>query len=106
MNSIKQLAGQTLVYGMGTIVPRVLNYALLTPFYTRIFPVETGEYGVVTELYAYVVFLLVILSYGMETGFFRYAEKHTNASEVYSTSLISLFSTSGNLLRSSYENRF
>jgi len=54
-----------------------------------------GEYGVVTELYAYVVFLLVILTYGMETGFFRYAEKHTNANEVYSTSLISLFSTSG-----------
>ena len=75
------------------MIPRLLNYLLLTPFFTRVFLL--GEYGIVTELYAYVVFLLVILTYGMETGFFRYAEKHSNSNEVYSTSLISLFSTSG-----------
>ena len=73
MNPLKKLAGQTLVYGMGTIVPRLLNYFLLTPFYTRIF--ITGEYGVITELYAYIAFLLVLLTYGMETAFFRFAEK-------------------------------
>ncbi len=77
---------------MGTVVPRLLNYIVLTPFFTRIF--KLGEYGVVTELYAYVVFLMVILTYGMETGYFRYAEKNKNPDEVYTTSLVSLFITS------------
>ncbi len=71
-NPIKSLAGQTAVYGMGTIIPRLLNY-LLVPFYTRVF--SQHEYGQVTELYAYVAFLLVLLTYGMETAFFRYAQK-------------------------------
>lgn len=77
---------------MGTIVPRLLNYLLLTPFYTRIF-IE-GEYGVVTELYAYVAFLLVLLTYGMETSFFRFAETETNKDRVFTTALGSLFVTS------------
>ncbi|MCK4465147.1 MAG: oligosaccharide flippase family protein, partial [Bacteroidales bacterium] len=92
MNHIKQLAGQTAIYGLGTMVPRFLNYALLTPFYTRIF--KLGEYGVVTELYAYVVVFLVILTYGMETGFFRFAEKEKNKEKVFTTALLSLLTTS------------
>ena len=92
MNHIKQLAGQTAIYGLGTMIPRFLNYALLTPFYTRIF--MPGEYGVVTELYAYVVVLLVILTYGMETGFFRFAEKEKNNEKVFTTALLSLLTTS------------
>lgn len=76
---------------MGTIVPRVLNYLLLTPFYTRVF--VTGEYGVITELYAYVAFLMVLLTYGMETAFFRYAESEADKEKVYRTSLTSLFFT-------------
>jgi O-antigen/teichoic acid export membrane protein len=92
LNPIRQLFGQTAVYGMGTVVPRLLNYIVLTPFFTRIF--QIGEYGVVTELYAYVVFLMVILTYGMETGYFRYAEKNKDPDEVYTTSLVSLFITS------------
>ncbi|HPM91442.1 MAG TPA: oligosaccharide flippase family protein [Bacteroidales bacterium] len=92
MNPLKKLAGQTLVYGMGTIVPRLLNYFLLTPFYTRIF--ITGEYGVITELYAYMAFLLVLLTYGMETAFFRFAGKEPDPKKVFSTSLVSLFVTS------------
>ena len=91
MNPLRQLAGQTLIYGMGTIVPRVLNYLLLTPFYTRVF--ITGEYGVITELYAYVAFLMVLLTYGMETAFFRYAESEADKEKVYRTSLTSLFFT-------------
>ena len=55
LNYIKQLAGQTAVYGLGVVVPRLLTYLLLTPFYTRVF--ERAEYGIITELYAYVVFL-------------------------------------------------
>lgn len=92
MNQIKKLAGQTVIYGFGTIAPRLLNFLLLTPFYTRIF--EQKEYGVFTELYAYIVFLLVILTYGMETGFFRFSKSEKDFSKVYSTSLISLFITS------------
>ena len=91
-NPIKQLFGQTAVYGLGIVLPRVLNYILLTPFYTRIFPQE--EYGIITELYAYVVFLLVILTYGMETGFFRFASDKNDKNRVYSSALTSLFTTS------------
>ncbi|KKL19795.1 hypothetical protein LCGC14_2461900 [marine sediment metagenome] len=96
MNPIKQLFGQTAVYGFGTVVPRLLNYLLLTPFFTRVF--DLGEYGVVTELYAYVVFLIIILTYGMETGFFRYAQLHKDGNEVFSTSVLSLFATSAGFI--------
>ncbi|MEN8226963.1 MAG: oligosaccharide flippase family protein [Bacteroidota bacterium] len=91
-NPIKQLFGQTAVYGLGIVLPRLLNYVLLTPFYTRVF--DKATYGVITELYAYVVFLLVILTYGMETGFFRYASKSDKREKVYTTVLGSLFFTS------------
>lgn len=91
-NPIKQLFGQTAVYGLGIVLPRVLNYLLLTPFYTRVF--EKSEYGVITELYAYVVFLLVILTYGMETGYFRYASDSDKKERVYTSVLTSLFITS------------
>jgi len=86
-NPIRQLAGQTAVYGLSSIIGRLLNY-LLVPLYTRIF--LTGEYGVVTEMYAYVSFLMVLLTYGMETGYFRFATTHTNPRMVFSTALISL----------------
>jgi len=92
LKPLKKLAGQTAVYGMGTIVPRLLNYLLLTPFYTRIF--LEGQYGMVTELYAYVAFLLVLLTYGMETSFFRFAESEKSKDSVFTTTLTSLFVTS------------
>lgn len=90
MNALKKLAGQTAIYGMGTIVPRLLNY-LLTPFYTRI--LLEGEYGTVTELYAYVAFLMVLLTYGMETTYFRYASGSDNPNKVYGTALSSIVVT-------------
>ena len=71
-NPIKALAGQTVIYGMGTIVPRLLNY-LLVPLYTRVF--VAGVYGQITDLYAWMAFLLALLTYGMETTFFRYTQK-------------------------------
>ena len=61
---LKQLAGQTAIYGVGTIVPRFLNY-LLFPYLTRL--MTTGEYGVVTDLYALIPFALVVLTMGLET---------------------------------------
>ena len=72
MQSLKQLAGQTAIYGMSSIVGRFLNY-LLTPLYTYQFIAK--EYGVVTEMYAYVAFLVVLLTFGMETSFFRFVSK-------------------------------
>lgn len=92
MKEVRKLAGQTLVYGLGTIVPRFLNYGILTFLYTRIF--STREYGVVTELYAWMVVMLVVLTYGMETGFFRFSQKADDSEKVFSTSLISLVITS------------
>ena len=91
MNPLKQLAGQTAIYGLSSIVGRLLNY-LLVPLYTRYF--IPAEYGVVTELYAYVAFLVIILTYGLETAFFRFSQKQYDKKLVYSTSLISLIVSS------------
>ena len=91
-NPITQLFGQTAVYGLGIVLPRLLNYVLLTPFYTRVF--DRASYGIITELYAYVVFLLVILTYGMETGYFRYASSSKESGKIYTTVLSALFISS------------
>lgn len=95
MSSLRSLLGQTAIYGVSSIVGRVMNFFILTPFYTRIF--DKVEYGAITELYAYVAFLLVFLTYGMETAFFRFASKEKDPSKqsvVFSTAAISLLSTS------------
>ena len=81
-NSIQMLAGQTAIYGLGTILPRLLNFAILTPFYTRV--LGEGSYGTVTEIYAYVVVVMVIITFGMETGFFRFASGQSDIKKVYS----------------------
>lgn len=91
MNPFKKLAGQTAIYGLPTIIGRLLNY-LLVPLYTRVF--QPSEYGVVTEMYAYVSFLFVILTYGMETAFFRYSNNQQDHNSVFGTSLFTLSITS------------
>ena len=92
-NPLKKLAGQTAIYGLSTILPRLLNY-LLVPLYT--YKLTTPEdFGINTEIYAYISFLNVILTYGMETAFFNFVNKNENKNVVYSTALISLLSTSG-----------
>lgn len=88
MNPLKRLLGQTAIYGLSSIVGRLLNY-LLVPLYTRVF--LPNEYGVVVELYAYVGFFNVILTYGMETSFFRFSEKYKDYLRVFSTAISSLF---------------
>lgn len=90
-NPIKSLAGQTLVYGLGTFVPRLLNY-FLVPFYTRVF--DEQAYGQITELYAYIAFLMVLLTYGMETAFFRFAQKR-DSSDVFNSAFSLLLFSSG-----------
>jgi O-antigen/teichoic acid export membrane protein len=87
----RKLAGQTALYGMGTIVPRFLNYVVLTPFYTRIF--TEAQYGMVTNLYAYIVFLLILLTYGLETGYFKFIKSEQEPARVFSTIMVSLFTT-------------
>lgn len=93
MAGIKSLAKDTAIYGVSSIVGRFLNWCLV-PLYTITFPV--AEYGVVTFVYSVVALALIILTYGMETGFFRFAnhERWKEPMEVYSTSLISLAVTS------------
>lgn len=91
MKVYKQLAGQTAMYGLSSIVGRLLNY-LLVPLYTRVF--EAGEYGVVTQLYAYVTFFNILFTYGLETSFFRYTRGEEDAKKVYSTSALSIIFTS------------
>ena len=90
-NPIKALAGQTVIYGMGTIVPRLLNY-LLVPLYVRVF--AAGVYGQITDLYAWIAFLLALLTYGMETTFFRYTQKE-NPDKVFNNIVSCIIVTTG-----------
>ena len=71
---MKSLAKDTAVYGLSSIVGRFLNY-LLVPLYTNVISAQSGGYGIVTNLYAYVALILVLLTFGMETTFFRFANK-------------------------------
>jgi O-antigen/teichoic acid export membrane protein len=80
-NPIKKLLGQTAVYGLSSIVGRLLNY-LLVPLYTSVFA-EPSDYGVVSELYAWVAFLVVFLTFGMETAFFRFLQDKDDKDKVF-----------------------
>lgn len=89
MSGVKNLMKDTAVYGLSSIVGRFLNWCLV-PMYTYMF--TAAEYGVVTNLYAYVALALIILTYGMETGFFRFAnhERWHSPGQVYTTALRTL----------------
>lgn len=90
MASLKSLAKDTAIYGLSSIVGRFLNY-LLVPVYTAAMSVESGGYGVVTNVYAWVALVLVLLTCGMETGFFRFANKgEDDPLRVYSTALLAV----------------
>lgn len=91
MSVLKKLAGQTAIYGVSSIVARFLNY-LLVPLHTYVFAPE--RFGVITEMYAYVAFLIILLTYGMETAFFRFSTKEgQEPNTVFSTVLSSLVGT-------------
>ena len=92
MNPLKQLAGQTAIYGLSSIVARVINF-FFVPLYTRM--LTTGNYGLASELLAYIALLQVVLTFGLETGFFRFASKEKSRAElIFSTALFSLGATS------------
>ena len=83
VTAIKRLAGQTAIYGIPSILGRILNY-LLVPLYT--YGLLTQQmYGVVNLFYSYMALLMVILTYGMETAFFRFSEMEEDKNRVYST---------------------
>jgi O-antigen/teichoic acid export membrane protein len=90
LNQIKKLGGQTVVYGLSSIVPKFLAY-LLNPLYAYTWgPEKIGQY---TILYTYIIFLNIILTYGMETGFFFFSKKESNSGKVFGTTFLSLCST-------------
>lgn len=94
MANLKSLAKDTAIYGMSSILGRFLNY-LLVPLYTSNISAASGGYGIITNLYAYTALLMVILTYGMETTFFRYANKtNEDPQKVYSSTLIMVGFTS------------
>jgi O-antigen/teichoic acid export membrane protein len=94
MANLKSLVKDTAIYGMSSIIGRFLNY-LLVPLYTAKLAAASGGYGVVTNMYSYTALLLVILTYGMETTFLRYANKQEeNPETVYSTSIMAVGFTS------------
>ena len=91
MTAIKRLAGQTAIYGIPSIGGRILTY-LLVPLYTYLF--EPSDYGNVNVFYAYSSFLAVVLTYGMETTFFRFNEHESEKKKIFNMAMISIiFST-------------
>lgn len=90
MAGLKSLAKDTAIYGLSSIVGRFLNY-MLVPLYTAVIPASSGGYGVVSNIYGYTAFMLVLLTFGMETGFFRFANKSgEDPMKVYANSLLSV----------------
>ena len=89
-NPIKKLFGEIAIYGLSSIVGRLLNY-LLVPLYTFVF-INPADYGVVSELYAWLAFFIVILTFGMETAFFKFIQNEDDKKNVFSTAFSALLS--------------
>ena len=88
MANLKSLAKDTAIYGLSSIVGRFLNY-LLVPLYTHYMPKDSGDYGISTNVYAYVALILVLLTFGMETTLFRFANDERYKSDtVFSTTMV------------------
>ncbi len=93
MSEMKSLAKDTAIYGLSSIIGKFLNY-LLVPLYTYALA-RTADYGIVTNIYAWTALLLVILTYGMETGFFRFANREDyDPKTVYKTAFLTLLCSS------------
>ena len=90
MGKLQTIFKDTAIYGMSSIVGRFLNY-LLVPLYTAQLSAASGGYGIITNVYAYVALMMVLLTFGMETTYFRFTNKtHTDSQTVYGTTLISV----------------
>ena len=91
MSLLKKLAGETAIYGVSSILSRLLHYVILTPYFTRVF--LQGEYGIVSDMYTWAALLLVLFTYRMETAFFRFGSKENGLERSFSTASISLLAT-------------
>ncbi|MBK7336001.1 MAG: polysaccharide biosynthesis C-terminal domain-containing protein [Saprospirales bacterium] len=91
MSQIRKLASDTMIYGLSSILSRVLNYLLLTPYLTRVF--LEGEYGEISILFTYAGILAVIFTYRMETSFFRFGSRNDDMEKAFSTGSISLLAS-------------
>ena len=88
MGKLTNIFKDTAIYGLSSIIGRFLNY-LLVPLYTAQLSAASGGYGIITNIYAYVALVLVLLTFGMETTYFRFTNKtHTDSQTVYGTTLI------------------
>jgi O-antigen/teichoic acid export membrane protein len=109
LNPLKKLFKQTAIYGLATVLPRMLN-VILVPVYTGVMP--PGSYGQVVVIFAYFAIFNVLLAYGMETAFFRFYKEAENRKKVVTTSLISIAATTllflivGLLFRNSFSDFF
>ena len=88
MGLYKKLFKQTAVYGLATVLPKMFSF-ILVPLYTKLLP--KSSYGEITEIFAYMIFFNIILSYGMETVFFRFYNTEANKKNVIETSMVSIF---------------
>ncbi len=94
MANLKSLAQDTVIYGLSSIAARFINY-LLVPIQTAKFNAAGGQYGIITNVYAYVALFIIILTYGMETTFFRFMNKNgVDPKKVYGTTLCTVGFTS------------
>ena len=94
MGKLTTIFKDTAIYGLSSIIGRFLNY-LLVPLYTAQFSAASGAYGIITNIYAYVALAMVLLTFGMETTYFRFTNKtHTDSETVYGTTLITVGSIS------------
>ena len=90
MGKLTTIFKDTAIYGLSSIIGRFLNY-LLVPLYTAQLSAASGGYGIITNIYAYVALVLVLLTFGMETTYFRFTNKtHTDSQTVYGTTLITV----------------
>lgn len=88
MSLLKKLAGETAIYGVSSILSRLLIWIILTPYFTRVFVPK--EYGIFSDLYTWIALLLVIFTYRMETAFFRYGRQKENLDRSFSTASIAV----------------
>jgi O-antigen/teichoic acid export membrane protein len=94
MGKLTTIFKDTAIYGLSSIIGRFLNY-LLVPLYTAQLSAASGGYGIITNIYAYVALAMVLLTFGMETTYFRFTNKtHTDSQTVYGTTLITVGSVS------------
>ena len=87
---MKKLLSETIIYGIGAILPRIITF-ILNPFY--IYFIDKEEFAQFTNLYAWIAFVNILLTFGFETSFFRYSSDKEQGEKVFSTSFWFLFAT-------------